>query len=293
VIPFSDAIRTGPVLLLDGGMATELFKRGLAFDEQAEKWNLERPDAVREVHEAYLAAGANCILTNTFQANPTALARNELDNRLEELIQAAVRIAREARGPDRYVLGSIGPLGMPYDSTACDRILAALDGVDGIMLETFGDVDAFWLVKYGIPPALAEKKIPVLLSFTFKRSDSGAIASLAGQSADAIARLAPQYGVSALGLNCGNMLLQDATAVVRAYRAATDLPLFAHPNAGTPTVEGNQLVFPLQAADFASWVSDVVREGIRMVGGCCGTTPKTIAAMHDVLERWSGAEEVF
>jgi methionine synthase I (cobalamin-dependent) len=293
VIPFLQALQGGPVLLLDGGMATELFKRGLAFDKPAESWNLERPDAVREVHESYLAAGANCILTNTFQANPRALAKHGLESQLEAFIKAAVRIAREPSGPERYVLASIGPLGRPYDNTGCDRIVRALDGVDGIMLETFGDIDAFWLVKYGILPALAEKEIPVLLSFTFSRKDRGPIASLAGQSADALARMAPSYGVSALGLNCGGMSLADAASVIRAYRAATDLPLFAHPNAGTPAVNGNQLDFPLQPADFASWVSDVVREGIRMIGGCCGTTPQTIAAMREVLERWSGAEEVF
>lgn len=293
MLSFSDALRSGPVLLLDGGMATELFKRGLAFDEPAEKWNLERPDAVREVHEAYLAAGANCLLTNTFQANPKALSKHRLDSPLEEVIRSAVRIAREALGPDHYVLGSIGPLGTPYDSTGCDRIVAALDGVDGIMLETFGDVDAFWLVKYGILPAIAERKVPILLSFTFKRSESGTIASLAGQSADALARMAAQYGVSAIGLNCGSMPLADATSVIRAYRAATDLPVFAHPNAGTPNANGNRLEFPLQPADFAAWVSDAVRHGIRMIGGCCGTTPQTVAAMHDVLERWSGVEEVF
>lgn len=293
MIPFPEALRSGPVLLMDGGMATELFKRGLRFEEPPEAWNLDRPDTIREVHEAYLAAGANCILTNTFQANPIALGKHGLENRLEEVVKAAVRIAREAHGPERYVLGSIGPLGKPYDSTGCDRIIAALDGVDGILLETFGDVDAFWLVKYGIRPALAEKNVPLLLSFTYARSESGTIASLGGQSADALARMAPQYGVSALGLNCGNMSLADATGVIRAYRAATNLPLFAHPNAGTPAVNGNQLDFPLQAVDFAAWVSDVVREGTRMIGGCCGTTPQTIAAMREVLERWSGAEEVF
>ena len=202
-------------------------------------------------------------------------------------MKAAVRIARDARGPERYVLGSIGPLGTPYDKTGCDRIVAALDGVDGIMLETFGDVDAFWLVKYGILPALAEKKLPVLLSFTFKSSDSGTIASLAGQSADALARMAPQYGVSALGLNCGSMPLEDATSVVRAYRAATDLLLFAHPNAGTPNVNGNRLEFPLQPTDFAAWF-EAVREGDSHGRRLLWNDAANHAAMHDVLERWSG-----
>jgi methionine synthase I (cobalamin-dependent) len=283
------------VLLMDGGMATELFKRGLELQEPPEAWNLTCPEVVREVHEAYLAAGASCILTNTFQANVHALGKHGLEDKLEEVIKAGVRSAREARGPARYVLASIGPLGAEFDATGFDRIVNSLEGVDGILLETFGDVGGLWLAKYGVAPLLGDKRIPVLLSISYVRSESGVIASLGGQSPDAFARLAPQYGVGALGLNCGgsSMQLSDATGVIKAYRNATDLPLFARPSAGTPQVNGNELVYPLQPTDFAAWVSEVVREGIRMVGGCCGTTPATIAAMREVLDRWSGAEEVF
>ena len=295
MIPFADALRSGPVLLMDGGMATELFKQGLGFDEPAEAWNLSRPETVRGVHEAYLAAGATCILANTFQANPRALARHGLENRLHEILEAGVRIAREARGLNRYVLASIGPLGVPYDSAFLDRVIPCLDGVDGILLETFGDVDALWLVKYGVLPRLADKNIPVLLSMSYARSELGVIGTLAGQSADAIARMAVQYELSALGLNCGGteMRLADATTVIREYCQATKLPTFARPNAGTPIQTANGLEFPKLSADFANWVPEVLREGIRMVGGCCGTTPQTIAVMRQVLDRWSGAEEVW
>src|SRR5262249_46484554 len=115
------------------------------------------------------------------------------------------------------------------------------------------------------------------------------------QSVDAIARLADQYGVSALGMNCGkDMQLADATTVIASYRKTTGLPLFARPNAGTPEQIASGLRYPLQDVDFAAWVSEMMREGgIRMVGGCCGTTPATIAAMHDVLDQWSGAAEVW
>jgi 5-methyltetrahydrofolate--homocysteine methyltransferase len=169
-----------------------------------------------------------------------------------------------------------------------------LEDVDGILPETFGDADALWLAKYGVPPRLAEKSLPILLSISYARSGSGTIGSLAGQSANAFARQAAHYGLSALGLNCGkDMRLEDATAVIRDYGNATDLPLFARPNAGTPEQTSDTLIYPLQPADFAAWVSEVMRLGIRMMGGCCGTTPATIAAMRVELERWSGAEEVW
>jgi methionine synthase I (cobalamin-dependent) len=275
-------------------MATELFKKGLPFDQPAEAWNLIRPEAVREVHESYLAAGARCILANTFQANAVALAKHGLKDKLEEILRAGVRLAREARGPDRYVLATIGPLGTAYDNTAFERIISSLDGVDGILLETFSDVDALWLAKYGVLPRLGEKKVPVLLSISYLKNASGTIGSRAGQSADAFASQAAQYGLNALGLNCGKgMGLADATSVIRDYRNATELPLFARPNAGTPQQTPEGLIYSLQPADFAAWVSDVMRLGIRLVGGCCGTTPATIAAMRQVLDRWSGAEEVW
>ncbi len=173
---------------MDGAMATELFKKGLPFDLPAEAWNLTRPDDVRAVHEAYLAAGATCILANTFQANPVALAKHGLEDELEEILRAGVRIAREARGPERYVLATIGPLGAPYDSTALERIISSLEGVDGILLETFSDVDALWLAKYAVLPRLGEKKLPILVSISYLKNGSGVIGSLAGQSADALAR---------------------------------------------------------------------------------------------------------
>ena len=294
MLPLRDALRSGPVLLMDGAMATELFKKGLGLNEPPERWNLERPDAVREVHESYLAAGATCILANTFQANPSALAKHGLQNKLEEIIRKGIQIARDASGADRYVLASIGPAGVAYDASFLDRVVPALEGVDGILLETFGDVDVMWLVKYGLLPRLADQNIPVLVSLSFARSPSGAVGTLAGQSAEAIARLADQYGVSALGLNCGkDMQLADATAVIASYRKTTGLPLFARPNAGTPEETSSGLRFPLQAPDFAAWVSQVMREGVRMIGGCCGTSAETIAAMHDVLDQWSGATEVW
>ncbi|CAN5312076.1 homocysteine S-methyltransferase family protein [soil metagenome] len=294
MIPFADALRAGPVILMDGAMATELFKRGLAFTDPPERWNLERPEAIRDVHESFLAAGSTCILTNTFQANSIALARHGLENQLEDIVEKAVRIARDAAGSGRYVLASIGPVGVPYDASFLDRIIPALAGVDGILLETFSDSDVMWLVKYGVLPRLGEKQIPVLVSMSFAKSASGVIGSLAGLSAVAVARLASQYGLAGIGLNCGkDMALADATSVVADYRKTTELPVFARPNAGTPAETADGLVYPLQATDFAAWVPEMMRQGVRMIGGCCGSTPATITAMREVIDRWSGAEEVW
>src|ERR1700682_1498 len=106
---FLDALRSGRVLLMDGAMGTELQRAGLKPGECGELWNLTHPDKVRAIHQAYVDAGAEVLLTNTFQANPAALARHNLDGQLGVICQAAVDLAREAAGPDRWVLADVGP----------------------------------------------------------------------------------------------------------------------------------------------------------------------------------------
>lgn len=290
----AERLEAGPLILMDGAMATELFKIGLAPGESSAAWNLSHPDKVRQVHEAYLAAGASCLLTNTFDGNTNNLKRYGLESSAGEILEAGVRLAREAAGPGNYVLASIGPGGDAYHGGWLASMIPHLRGADGILLETFSDIDAFWLVKYVCAPALAEKSIPVLLSITYERTDKGRLTTRGGQSADAIARMAVNYGIAALGVNCGrNMHLEDHAAVVKAYREVCALPIFVRPNAGTPVQDGSGFSYPNTPADFGSWATEMIRLGVRMLGGCCGTGPAHIAAMREVMDRWMRNEEVW
>src|SRR5947209_2219230 len=108
--PLREALRRGRALLLDGAMGTQLQRRGLAEGACYESCNLDHPDWVRDVHRAYVRAGAECLLTHTFQANPFALARHHQEGNLEAILERACRLAREAAGPDRYVLADVGPM---------------------------------------------------------------------------------------------------------------------------------------------------------------------------------------
>jgi 5-methyltetrahydrofolate--homocysteine methyltransferase len=285
---FLNALHSGQVLLMDGTMGTELRRAGLPDGECGELWNLDHPDRVHAIHQSYRQAGAQCFLTNTFQSNPTALAKHGIADKLEEINRAAIKIARSAAGPDSFVLGDIGPLEPAWQEEPIRRVVTSLHGVDGLLLETSSDLDVFWAVKYGCLPLLESQEVPVVLSITYKKTPAGVLTTQGGQSPEVFGRLARQYGVAALGVNCGrDVTIEDTIEIVRSYRKATDLPLFARPNAGTPERVDERWVYPHSPEDMAARLPHLLEAGATMIGGCCGTTPEYIVAFRPIIEAWN------
>jgi len=253
---------------MDGAMGTELQRAGIGESECYEAWNLTHIDPVARIHQAYYQAGARCLLTNTFQSNPSALARHDLGHELERLNSAAVQLCRAA-GNDVIVLGGVGP---PAPGTNLDLVFRSLTAADGIMLETWSDPLVF---EY----ARTVRGLPVVVSIAYERSPAG-IRSHSGHSPEFFALHANTDGICALGVNCGkDMRPEDITAVLRSYRANTDLPLVARPNAGTPRRMGKAWSYPLGPNEMAAFVPAWLESGALWLGGCCGTTPEHIAAM--------------
>lgn len=274
-------LATGRVLLMDGAMGTELFRAGLAPGECAERWNLSHPERVLAIHRAYVAAGSDVLLTNTFQANPLALARFGLAGHLMTLIRAAIRLARQAAGPERVVLGSVGPIvtSPPYlefgDRSLLAEVAAAMVGVDGLLLETCSSPRALEAIAYLHHRSDDLAAVPLLLSLTYERNPAGQLVTHSGHPPETYARHAAGHGVAALGVNCGRDLkLADVAEIVRRYRAMTDLPLFAKPNAGPPGHE-------LSPAAFAEGMTAILEAGATMVGGCCGTTAEHVREIRE------------
>jgi 5-methyltetrahydrofolate--homocysteine methyltransferase len=298
---FREALRSGRVLLMDGAMGTELLRTGLPPGECLDMCNVTRPESVLAIHRAYAAAGAECLLTNTFQANPFALARHQLADRLEEVQRAGVELARAAAGPERFVLGDVGPLSPPHPllslTDRCDlrHLLQGLVGVDGILLETWSDPDCVGLPLL-LRRALPElEDVPILLSLTY-RSDHAAGGHVCPyctfngtepgtcKPPEWYAEQAEKNGVAALGVNCGrDIAMSDITDILRRYRGSTGLPLFARPNAGTPRREGGHWLYPLTPAQMAAGLPGLLVAGATLVGGCCGTTQDHIAALRPLL----------
>jgi 5-methyltetrahydrofolate--homocysteine methyltransferase len=295
------ALQSGQILLMDGALGSELYQAGLEPGECGEAWNLSRRERVRAIHRAYVNAGARCLLTNTFQANPCALVRHDHEEDLERLVIAAVRLARSAVGSEGFVLGSIGPILISdtdqefSDWADLARVVQAfleptarLAGLDGLLLETCSSVRALSAVEFIRHRVLEHEDLPVLLSLTYLRRQDGALVSYGGQSPETFARHAARHGVAALGVNCGREIgLDETIAIVRRYRQVTDLPLLARPNAGTPRMVDGQQYYPRTPEAMARRLPELLEAGAAMVGGCCGTTPQHIAAFRPVVEKWN------
>jgi 5-methyltetrahydrofolate--homocysteine methyltransferase len=278
---FLEALRGGRVLLMDGAMGTELQRAGIGPNECYERWNLTHPEKVRAIHQAYADAGAECLLTNTFQANSQALARHGLKEQFVPIAQAGIDLARAVAGPDRFVLLDVGPVEMRLIKTL--EMVKAARGADAVLLETWSALDM--AANFLRSASLWGLGLPVLVSFTFWRPPSGIeLRTFNNCTPEACARMAHRRGAAALGVNCGRDLgMEDVAEVLRRYRAVTDLPLFARPNAGTPRRTESGWMYPQTPAAMAARLPELLAAGATMVGGCCGTTPETIAAFRGRL----------
>ena len=289
---FIEALHSGRVMLMDGAMGTELQRAGIQEGQCPELWSLTHPEQVRAIHHAYVDAGADCLLTNTFQANPRVLSEYGLEDRMVEINQAAITLALSAAGTDRFVLGDIGPIGkLPkgppaFDLRLVERMVTSFELVDAILLETYGG--AVGLVALAGCMRFLRGEKPVFLSLAFKRGPNGIVDIQTSAEPEQLAEDAQQLGAAALGVNCGRDIgMDEVIEVIRRYRQVTELPLFARPNAGTPIRAGDQWVYPHTPERMAERLPELLEAGVAMVGGCCGTTPKHIAAFRPIVDEWN------
>jgi 5-methyltetrahydrofolate--homocysteine methyltransferase len=282
-----ETLHSGRVLLMDGAMGTELQRAGIGEGECYEAWNLTHPDKVRAIHQAYVDAGAEVLLTNTFQANPIALSKYGIDNQLESIFRRAIQLARSVAGPKRFVVADVGPF--EHDNVSLDearRIRACIREADAALLETCSDLGSLGAILKCRPLQPGAEDCPFLFSWTYLRTADGWIQTITRRSPKLAAR--KPYGHVALGVNCGRDIgMDEIIEIIRCYRKVTDLPLFARPNAGTPTRVGNHWVYPLTPEKMADHLPELLEAGVSMVGGCCGTTPEHIAAMRPIVDAWN------
>jgi len=287
---FLTALQSGRVLLIDGAMGTELQRAGIQQGECYELWNLTHPEQVRAIHQAYADAGAEVFLTNTFQANPDSLARHDLCLKLAAINRAALDLARAVASRDRYVLFDMGPdrVGRLHAVDWADGL--ARDGrADGLLLETCSDIaDTTRVLTTQRRAGIKWCNLHVLVSWTYCRAPNGSLQTAWGKSPEACAREAAKLDVVALGVNCGrDISMDDIIEIVLRYRSVTSLPLFARPNAGTPTRVGDRWLYPHSPAQMAAGLPELLEAGVSMVGGCCGTTPEHIAAFRPIIAAWN------
>jgi 5-methyltetrahydrofolate--homocysteine methyltransferase len=288
--PFLDRLHSGRVLLMDGAMGTELQRAGMPQGDCHEQWNLTRPDRVAAIHHAHVQAGADVLLTNTFQANPRALQKHCLASQLEAISHVGINLARDRAGSQRFTIGDIGPWGRSYPAFL--RMIRALVSTDAVLLETLDDPLPSGCMIERARQHRANEPLLALVSCTYHHASGKGLRTITGLGPEAVARRAAKHGFQALGVNCGrDITMDDCIEIIRRYRKVTDLPLFARPNAGTPTQVDGQWVYPHTPEMMAGKLPELLEAGVAMVGGCCGTTPAHIAAFRPIVDRFNAQKK--
>ncbi len=265
-------------IYLDGGTGTLLQEAGLPLGQLPERWNVTHADELIRIHRAYFNAGSNIVCANTFGANTLKFS----DTELEEIIRLAIENVRLAKTDNekQWVALDIGPLGKllkPYGDFAFEEAVATFAktvrlgvkyGAECIFIETMGDS---YETKAAVLAAKENSSLPIFVSCAYG-SDCKL---MTGASPEAMVAMLEGLGVDALGANC-SLGPKQLKEVVSRLLAVSSLPVIVKPNAGLPRVENNKTVYDCTAEEFASCMQEFARMGARMLGGCCGTTPKYI-----------------
>jgi homocysteine S-methyltransferase len=272
------------VLVFDGAMGTMLYARGVFINQCYDELNLRAPDLVREIHQAYVQAGAEAVETNSFGANRIKLTPFGLQDEVVAINTAAARLAREAAGDTCLVAGAVGPLGVrlePYGPTSHEEAQEAFaeqmrglrdGGADCFLLETFWDLDE---IAQAVHAARAvDATMPVIAQMTIGLDSVTAY----GASPEGIALHLDALGVEVIGLNC-SVGPQTILEAIEKMAAVTSRKLSAMPNAGMPREVGGRHMYMASPEYMATYARHLVQAGAKVVGGCCGTTPEHIRAM--------------
>lgn len=285
-------LAAGQPIIADGGMGTMLIARGLPRGTAPELWNVERPDDVRAIHRAYIQAGAQIILTNSFGGTRLRLGMHGLAERAAELNRAAARLARaeaDAVPQPVIVAGSIGPTGQmlaPMGTLPPEEAAAAFaeqaealvaGGADVLWIETMSDLEEVRAAVAGCRRAAPE--VPVVATMTFDTRGRTMMGTTPEQAATALSEL----GVVALGANCGKGPDELEAAIGRMQGAGPGVPLVAKANAGAPRLEGGVAVYDATPDVMAAYALRVRALGAGIIGACCGSTPEHIRAIAGAL----------
>ena len=283
------------VFFVDGAMGTQLIEAGAPAGCCNDHLNVESPDIVRTVHQKYLDAGVDAVITNTFGASGFALKRHGYGEKVREINLAAATLARDVAGDDKYVLGDIGPcgdflepLGMvkPEELKAdfANQAAGLLDGgVDGFIIETMTALDE---IEVAIQAIQSVSDLPILVSLAYDPAGDAARTMMGVSPTQAVERLA-DCGIAALGFNCGTLDMPGYVALANEYAAALDgsgVLLLAEPNAGRPELEGDRAVYKLSPDAYADSLVQIKDRGAAILGGCCGTSPAHLAAAVEKIQ---------
>lgn len=282
-----DLLAAGPVLT-DGAWGTQLQARGLALGEFPDAWNLTHPDRVEAVARAYVEAGSQVILTNTFGANRLRLLEAGLAEKVSEINRRGAEISKRAAGGRAKVFASIGPSGkmLAAGEVTTDELRAAFEeqaralaagGADALVVETMSDLEEAAIAV----TAAKQTGLPVVACMVF---DSGRNKdrTMTGVTPEQSAAGLAAAGADVIGSNCGQGIAGFVN-LCRRLRAATDRPIWIKANAGLPELVDGRAIYRATPEEFASYIPALLEAGASFIGGCCGTSPEFIRAVDRTL----------
>jgi len=296
-ISLTERISQG-LLLLDGAMGTELIARGVEVGKCNDYLNIESPDTIFDIHRAYLKAGSDAVITNTFGANKYVLGWHKLGKKVSKINTAGAQIARRAAGEEKYVLGDIGPsgdflqplgnlkLGELKDAFARQAKGLLAGGVDGFIIETMTALDEMTIAIEAVKSVC---KLPLFASLAFD-SAGGDFRTMMGVDVEGAVAHIVSLGVDAIGFNCGTLSLDEYVELAGKYVSAVkalqqDTLIYAEPNAGKPELVEDRVVYNVSPGDFAAAAEKIHSAGVNIIGGCCGTSPAHIEAVAKKLKK--------
>ena len=276
-------------LVLDGGMGSMLISRGLKGGDCAEKWNIDHPDVIQEIHQAYFDAGADVATANTFGASSFKLEKMGIKEGVETINTEAVKNAKAAAKPGQYVAGDLGPVGemlAPMGSMTVERAkdiyvhqagIIEAAGVDLFLIETIFDLNEAIAALEAVQ-AISSK--PVFCSLTFNQTKKGFF-TLMGNPVEASMQQLRDAGAAAVGANC-SLGSDSMIGLAQQIRESVDIPVIVQPNAGMPqTGPDGTAFYPEDEILFAKNIIKIKALGVEIVGGCCGTTPAFIHRLRE------------
>ncbi len=284
----SAALNNKEIFLLDGAIGTELDKRGLMGRAGN---NLDNPEVVLEIQREYAKSGCDALTTNTLTMNRIFIETHNLGVSVRDVNRAGVELAKQAVGKGQYVLGDISSTGQLlepygtykesqfYDAFKEQAEILAESGVDGFIIETMFDLPEAICALRACKDKLS---LPVIVSIAFATEAKGG-RTMMGNSAEQSAKSLTDAGADVIGANCGDIDPAQMAVIVSLLKSATSLPVLAQPNAGKPKLVDNETVFDMGPEAFAQGITECLRAGANIVGGCCGTTPEHIRAVAGLL----------
>ena len=277
------------ILVFDGAMGTQLQEAGLKAGEIPECLNITHPELIQSIHKKYLNAGADFITTNTFGAN--ALKMKDVNYSLKEIIEAAIDNAKAAqkntnRQNNSYIALDIGPIGQllePMGTLSFDQayeiikeqVLLAKDKVDLVLLETMTDI---YEVKAGVLAVKENSDLPVFVTMTYETNQR----TLSGCDPVTMVNILEGLNVDALGINC-SLGPVELTPIINEVLKTASLPVILQPNAGLPCLVAGKTCYNMDSDTFVAESIKHVKNGVRIIGGCCGTTPEFIAKLKKAI----------